>query len=255
MKLFPLKFPLIKPKDDILEVLADILKRKKIILQNNNIIVVASKILALSENRIVDLEKIKPSKKAKALARKYSMGPAFAQIILQEADQIIGGVPKAILTLKDDILIANGGVDQSNAPRKFAILWSKNSCAWADRIRKYVRQKFKVKVGVIVRDSNCHPLRRGTFGISLAIAGFEGVRDVRGKLDLYGRKISITQENVADNLASATTVIMGETTEKRPIVIIRNAPIKLSSRSSKYLTRQLIMPRKKCLFKDYNIKI
>lgn len=253
MKLIPIKFPLIKPKDDVLKILGDILKRKKIILQNGDIIVVASKILALSENRIVDLRKIKPSKKAKILAKKYSMGPAFCEIILKEADKIIGGVPKAILTLKNNVLIANGGVDQSNAPRKFAILWPKNSCLWADKIKKYIKQKFKVNVGVIVRDSNCHPLRRGTFGVALAIAGFEGVRDVRGKMDLYGRKISITQENVADNLASAATLIMGETTEKVPIVIIRNAPIKLSNKSSRYLTKQLVMPRNKCLFRDYNL--
>lgn len=252
MKLIPLQSPLIKPKDDILKILGEIFKRKKIALKDGDIIVIASKILALSENRIVDLREIKPSRKAKILAMKYDLGPAFAQIIIKEADQIIGGVPKAVLTLKDNILIANAGVDQSNAPRKFAILWPKNSCAWADEIRKYIKNKFKVNVGVIVRDSNCHPLRRGTFGISLAIAGFEGVRDLRGKLDLYGRKIRITQENVADNLASAATIVMGETTEKVPIVIIRNTPVKLSDRSSRYLTGQLIMPRNKCLFKDYN---
>ncbi len=252
MHLLSLKFPLIKPKDDILKILADTLKRKKTVLRNGNIIVVASKILALSENRLVDLRKVTPSRKAKILARKYSMNPAFCEVIIREADKIIGGVSKAILTLKDDILIANGGVDQSNAPRKFVILWPKNSCAWADKIRKYIKQKFRVNVGVIVRDSNCHPLRRGTFGVALAITGFEGVRDVRGKLDLYGRKISITQENVADNLSSAATLIMGETVEKVPIVVIKNAPVRLSSRSSKYLTRQLIMPRKECLFYEKN---
>ena len=252
MELISLKFPLIKPKDDILKILTNFIRRKKIRLKNSDIIVVASKILALSENRIVDLRKIKPSKKAKVLARKYSMGPAFCEMIIREADKIIGGVPKAILTLKDNILIANGGVDQSNAPRKFAILWPKNSCAWADRIKKYIKNKFKVNVGVIVRDSNCHPLRRGTFGVALSITGFEGVQDARDKIDLYGRKISITQENVADNLASSATIIMGETKEKMPIVIIKNAPIKLSNKSPRYLTKQLIMSQKECLFKDYN---
>ncbi len=252
MELIPLKFPLIKPKDDILKILADVITRKKIRLKNSDIIVVASKILALSENRIVDLRKVKPTKKAKVLAKKYSIGPAFAQIVLGEADKIIGGVPKAILTLKDNVLIANGGVDQSNAPRKFAILWPKNSYVWVDRIKKYIKNKFKVNVGVIVRDSNCHPLRCGTFGVALVIAGFEGVQDARGKLDLYGRKISITQENVADNLASSATIIMGETKEKMPIVIIRNTPIKLSNKSPRYLTKQLIMSQKECLFKDYN---
>ena len=252
MYLLPVKFPFIKPKDDILKIFTDILKRKKIILRNGNIIVVASKILALSENRLIDLRKVRPSKKAKVLARKYSMSPAFCEVIIREADKIIGGVSEAILTLKDDILIANGGVDQSNTPEKFVILWPKNCCAWADKIRKYIKQKFQVNVGVIVRDSNCHPLRRGTFGVALAITGFEGVRDVRNKLDLYGKKMRITQENMADNLASAATLIMGETVERMPVVVIKNAPIRLSDRSSRYLTKQLIVPRKECLFYEKN---
>ena len=251
MKLIPLKFPLIKPKDDILKILVSILKRKKIKLKNGDIIVIASKILALSENRIFDLQKIKLSQKAKRLAKKYSLSPAFAQVILEEADKIIGGVPKAILTLKNNILIANGGVDQSNAPRKFVLPWPKDSCFWADKVRKYIRKRFKVSIGIIVRDSNCHPLRRGTFGITLAVSGFEGVRDIRGKLDLYGRKIKITQENVADNLASAATVVMGETKEKIPMVIVREAPVKLSNKSSRYLTRQLIISPRDCLFRNY----
>ena len=252
MHLLPIKFPFIKPKDDILKIFTDTLKRKKIVLKNGNIIVVASKILALSENRLIDLRKVRPSKKAKVLARKYSMSPAFCEMIIQEADKIIGGTSEAILTLKDDIFIANGGVDQSNTPEKFVILWPKNCCAWADKIRKYIKQKFRVNVGVIVRDSNCHPLRRGTFGVALAISGFEGVRDVRGKPDLYGKKMRITQENMADNLASAATLIMGETAERVPVVVIKDAPIRLSNRSSRYLTKQLIVPRKECLFYEKN---
>ena len=87
--------------------------------------------------------------------------------------------------------------------------------------------------------------------MALAIAGFEGVRDVRKRLDLYGKKFIITQENVADNLASAATLVMGETTEKVPVVVVKNALVRLSNRSSRYLTKQLIVPRKGCLFKDY----
>lgn len=250
MHLFPLKFPLIKPKDDILKILGDTLKRK-IVLQNGDVVVVTSKILALSENRLIDLRKVRASKKAKVLAKKYSMNPAFCEVIIREADKIIGGVSKAILTLKDNILVANSGVDQSNVPKEFVILWPKNFYSWADKIRKYIKQKFKVNVGVVVRDSNCHPLRRGTFGVALAIAGFEGIRDVRKKLDLYGKKFIITQENVADNLASAATLIMGETTEKVPVVVVKNALVRLSNKSSRYLTKQLIVPRRECLFKDY----
>jgi F420-0:gamma-glutamyl ligase len=160
-------------------------------------------------------------------------------------------VPKAILTLKDNILVANSGVDQSNVPKEFVILWPKNFYSWADRIRKYIKQKFKVNVGVIVRDSNCHPLRRGTFGVALAIAGFEGVRDVRDKIDLFGKKLIITRENVADNLASAATLVMGETTEKVPVVVIKNALVRPSNKSSRYLSKQLIVPRRECLFRDY----
>ena len=123
----------------------------------------------------------------------------------------------------------------------------------ADNIRKEFKKKLNVDVGVIISDSHCVPLRTGTTGFALATSGFNAVIDERGKKDLFGKKIRITQRAVADGLASAAVVIMGETDERMPAVLIRNAPINLTNQPSKSST--YFLPNE-CLFSSiYDEKV
>lgn len=250
MQAWVLKTPLIKPGDDILKIISSALKKSKFSLKNNDIVVIASKVIAVTENRIVNLKTITPSLKAQKLSSRYALNPHLIQLIIKEADQILGGVARALLTLKDNILTVNSGIDLSNVPSHSAILWPKNPTRTADKIQKFFQTHFKKRVGVIIVDSHCQPLRRGTTGLALAIAGFQGVQDERGKKDLFGQKIKITQRNLADNLASLSSFLMGEVAERTPLVIIRGVSFKLSSKKSHYLTNQLKISRKKCLFRD-----
>lgn len=251
MRIKALSTAIFQTGQNLLTFIDSALARHHIKLHHGDLLVVASKIAALSQNRVVDLEKIKPTAQAEKLAKRCKFSPAFAQIVLNEADFIGKGVKGAVITIAENILIANAGADQSNMPENFVVLWPKNPARIAQQIHDHILKKYKIKIGVIIVDSHCQPLRTGTSGLALAIAGFEGVIDDRGKKDLYGKKMRITRKAVADELASSAHVLMGETAEKKPLAIIKNAPIKLSNKKAGVLTNQLKMPRAQCVFSEF----
>jgi coenzyme F420-0:L-glutamate ligase len=253
MELFPIKTPIIKSKDDLINILITSMKKNKIKPKNGDILVVSSKVVALSEGRIVNYKNIKPSEKAESLAKEYNLEPGFAELVLKESDKIFGGVKRAILTMKNNMFIANAGVDHSNAPKDHAILWPKNPSLSADNIRKEFEKKLNVNIGVVISDSHCSPLRTGTTGFALANSGFNAVIDERGKKDLFGNTMRITQRAIADGLASAAVVVMGETDERIPAVLVRDSKIKLTNQPSK---SSIYFPPNECLFSSiYNEKI
>ncbi len=243
MQLFPIKTPLIQANDNLIEILISSIK--ELDLKDGDILVVSSKVIALTEGRIVNYKTVKPSEKAESLAKQYDLEPGFVELVLQEADKVFGGVKRAILTMKNNMFIANAGLDHSNAPEDHAILWPKNPSLSADNIRKEFKKRLNVSIGVIISDSHCSPLRTGTTGFALATSGFDAVVDERGKPDLFGKKMRITQRAVADGLASAAVVVMGETDEKIPAVLIRDTQIELTYQPSKSST---YFPPNECLF-------
>lgn len=243
MQLIPIKTQIIKNKDNLIEILLKNIKKQKIKIEDNDILVISSKVVALSQGRIVNFKKIKVSKEAKQLAKKYFLEEGFCELVLREADKILGGVYRAILTLKENILIANAGVDHSNAPTNYAILLPKNLQRTVNKIRKEIENKTKKKIAVIICDSRCQPLRLGSVGIALAVSGTQLVEDIRGKKDLFGNEILITRKANADNLCCASLVLMGETDERVPFVLIKNSGIRLSNKK----INAFISPRE-CLF-------
>jgi coenzyme F420-0:L-glutamate ligase len=172
--------------------------------------------------------------------------PEFAEIIRQEADRICGGVEKAVLTVKNGILTANAGIDNKNAPNDCVVLWPKDPPKWANHFRQQIESKTGMRIAVLVVDSGLVPLRIGTSGLALAVAGFMPVREYRGRKDLYGKPILITRHAVADDLASAAHLLMGESSERHPIVLIRNAPVDFDGNI--YGSSDMMMPPKECIF-------
>lgn len=246
MKVISLRTHRIRPGNDALSVVLSILSKHK--PRNYDIVCVTSKILALSENRVIKLSTVKPSKRAKALSQTLHMKPSFVQCVINESDSIHGGVRGALLTLKYGIPVANAGVDQSNTPVGYAVLWPKSPTLWAENIRKAINRRFGVKTGVIITDSSFITGRKGTIGIAIAISGFNGIRDEKGKKDIFGKRILLTSVDIADSLATVANIASGERNEQTPIVLIRDANIMLSSKSSRLLTKQLIIARSKDLF-------
>jgi len=251
MKLIPIKTPLIEVNDDLIEILASSIKKRRIKPKNGDILVVSSKVVALTQGRIVRYEDIKPSRRARRLAKKYSLDPRFVEVVLREADEVYGGVYRAILTMKNRIFVANAGVDISNAPKGYAILWPKNPKDAAEKIKRELEKRFGVKMGVIISDSYCIPLRAGTIAIALATAGFQAVIDERGKKDLFGKELRITRRAIADDLASAAHVVMGETDGRVPAVLIRGSRVRLDDSASNSET--FVQPDK-CLFSSIYVK-
>jgi len=246
MKLHAVKTKLVKAGDNLVNVILESLKEQNLQLEDNDVLAITSKIIAYAENRLVKLNDIKPSDMAKEFAQQFSLQPEFAELVLREAEKIYGGVEKALLTLKEGVLTANAGIDNKNAPKDYVILWPTNVQKWAEKIREEIKHKTGKKVAVLVVDSGLAPLRKGTQGLALAVAGFKPVRDRRGEKDIYGKPLVITQHAVADDLASAAHLLMDEVAEEIPIVLIKDAPLEFDD--GLYGSADMMIPPKECIF-------
>lgn len=246
MRLYAVKTKLVNVGDNLVDVILEALKEQNLQLENNDILVLTSKIVAYAEGRLVKLSEVRPSEKAKELAKTFSLHPEFAELILHEAEKVYGGVERAVLTLKNGVLTANAGIDNKNAPVGYVVLWPQNAKEVAKRVREEIKRKTGKAVAVLIIDSSLSPLRKGTVGVALAVAGFKPVEDFRGRKDLYGKKLVITQHAVADNLASAAHLLMGEAAEKTPIVLVKDAPVGFDD--GLYGVEEMAMPPSECIF-------
>ncbi|MBE0523829.1 MAG: coenzyme F420-0:L-glutamate ligase [Methanosarcinales archaeon] len=221
LELIGIKTPLIRAGDDFGVVLINAIREKGITLKDGDIIVLAESAVATSEGRLVDLREVNPGPEAEELGEKYSVDSREMELILSECDEIIGGVPGAVLTITNGNMSPNAGIDGSNAPEDHVVLLPENPGASAERIRKQLQETFQCKVGVIVGDSRTQPMRLGCVGIALGCAGILPVEDARGSKDLFGKELTITSKAIADNMVSAAQLIMGEAGEGIPSVVIR----------------------------------
>lgn len=187
-----------------------LVKSLKGLLNNGEVLAITSKIVSLSENRVV--QKAERDKK---------------ELIKEEADRYLGEIGYGChLTIKEGLLIPSAGVDESNSEKNQYILYPANPFLSAKRIHNIIKQELHLKeFGVLLTDSHTMPLRKGVLGAALAYYGFRGVESKVGERDLFGRELRITQVNVADSLAVAATYTMGEGGESRPFAIIK-APVR-----------------------------
>lgn len=185
-------------------------------LKNGSVLAVTSKIVALAEGRTAepgstkDKEKLIRSESEKSVKTKYTW-----------------------LTVAHGMLMASAGVDESNADGKYVLL-PRDSYTSAAALRRQLRKHYKVKkLGVVIVDSRTFPLRAGAAGMAVGYAGFKGVRDYRGTKDIFGRVLQMSRANIADGLASAAVLVMGEGKERQPLAVIENAPVEFTDRVQK----------------------
>ncbi len=246
MQVFPVQTRIIVPEDNFVDVLLESLDASGLSLADNDIITIAETPLGTTEGRVVKLSEVQVSDEAKKLGERYDILPEVAELIIQEADEILGGIPRVVLTIKNNTLMANAGVDKSNIPPGHASLLPIDSRASADRIRTEIKKRTGKTIGVMVIDSRTQPLRLGNIGMALGVAGFRPVADDRGRHDLFGNEMRITRRAIADNLASACTAVMGESDESVPIALIRDAPVEFVDQS--FDSSEMWMSPKECMY-------
>ena len=180
-------------------------------LQEKDIVIITSKIVSICQGRVV---------KNDDMIDKY-------QLIRREADAVIEDEKLkrlgVVLTIKDQILIPNAGIDESNGNGYF-ILWPKDVHKTATGVWRHLRAKHNLKhLGVIITDSHTTPLRWGTTGMGLAWCGFAALKDYIGRPDIFGRNLRVTKANILDGLAAAAVLTMGEGNEQTPLAVVRDA--------------------------------
>jgi coenzyme F420-0:L-glutamate ligase len=190
-------------------------------LRDGDVLVISSKFIAISEGRIVQLNSVTPSGRALELAHDYDIAAELCELIIAESDQILGGVKGFILTLKQGLFTPNAGIDKSNIEHGRVVLYPSDPLRSAIEIVDEIKSRRGVRVGAVVSDSRLMPTRMGTTGVALAATGFQAIRDMRGKPDLFGNPLKVTRQALADDLCSGAQVVMGEADEGTPIVIVR----------------------------------
>jgi len=188
---------------------------------DGDILVLAETAVATAEGHVIRLDSVTPSPRAEELAKKHRMDPRTVEVVLAESDEIVGGIPGFLLCMKQGTLLPNAGVDASNAPPGCIVPLPADPDKSAVRIRDEIYRSCHTKIGVIIADSRTHAMRLGCSGVAIGCTGITSVIDDRGRCDLFGHKLEVTKRAIADNIASAAELVMGEADECMPAAIIR----------------------------------
>jgi coenzyme F420-0:L-glutamate ligase / coenzyme F420-1:gamma-L-glutamate ligase len=224
----PVQAPVQQAAFDLHTIVIDAIAASGETLQDGDVVAISSKYAAISEGRVVALDSIEVTPEAADIAERYHMNPKIAQLVVGEADHVFGGIPGFLLTYKDGILSPNAGIDRSNIPNGYAVLFSREPYRTAADVRRALRERLGVDVGVILTDSWLMPGRLGTSGVALATAGFRPIQDERGKEDLFGNPMQVTQRGIADAICQCAQMVMGERDEATPIAIVRNTGVEMT---------------------------
>jgi coenzyme F420-0:L-glutamate ligase/coenzyme F420-1:gamma-L-glutamate ligase len=253
LTLTPLQhIPLIRQGNDLADIVVNALRENNIALEDDDILVFAQKIISKAEGRAVNLTSITPSSRARVLAVQTEKDARVVELILQESNEVLRiRVGAIIVEHKLGFVCANAGIDHSNvagvgdAAEEWVLLLPKEPDRSAEKLRDAVQSKTGKRIGVLVIDSHGRAWRNGTVGTAIGIAGLPGLQDLRGKPDLFGYTLQVTQVGVADELAAAASLVMGQAAEGMPAVHVRGFPYKLREAS----LQELIRPKEQDLFR------
>ena len=217
--------PLVKPGDDLPALLIAALRRMQIQPRDKDVLVVAQKVVSKAEGRLVDLKSVAPSARAIALGEEVNKDARLVEVILSETDEIIRK-QRDVLIVADrrGFIMANAGVDQSNVAGEDSdqvLLLPSDPDASAEALKTQLDREFGADIGVVINDSFGRPWRYGVVGIALGAAGLPSLRSMVNRPDLFGRKMRFTEVAVADEIAAAASLLMGQGAEGQPAVLLR----------------------------------
>jgi coenzyme F420-0:L-glutamate ligase / coenzyme F420-1:gamma-L-glutamate ligase len=218
--------PLIRAGDELVELIASSLELNGVEPQAGDVLVIAQKIVSKAEGRMVDLTTIEPSAKAVALAAEVDKDPRLVEVILSESVRVVRA-RRGVLIVEHRLgfVMANAGVDQSNvAPEDgstHVLLLPENPDRSAESLRRGLATSTGIHLAVVINDSFGRPWRQGTAGVAIGVAGLPALIDLRGRPDLFGRKLEVSVVGFADEVAAAASLVMGQADEAAPVVLIR----------------------------------
>jgi coenzyme F420-0:L-glutamate ligase / coenzyme F420-1:gamma-L-glutamate ligase len=234
--------PLVMRGDDLAAIILRGLNDAQISLADGDVLVLAQKIVSKAEGRMVRLCDVTPSPEAIDLAKQSGKDPRFCQVVLWDTREIVRvreGL--VIVETKHGWVCANAGIDRSNVAPHDADEWVLRLPEDADRsareLRERLREQTSRDVGVIINDSHGRAWRNGAVGVAIGVAGLPAVEDLRGQSDLFGYHLQVTTIGIADQIASAASLLQGQADEGRPIVHVRGAPMKRREGSSREIVR------------------
>jgi len=240
--------PRIAKGDNIAKLIFDSTEKQNTPIQEKDVIVITHKIVSKAEGNVVDLDDVSPSERAKELAMKTGKEPDLVEVILRETHEIVRVGPNSLITEnKKGIVSANAGVDKSNVEgERTIVLLPKNPDASAQDIRREIKKLTNHDVAVIISDTHGRPLRMGEINVAIGVAGIKPTRDRRGEKDLFGYILKVKQTAIADELASAAELVIGQASEGIPAAIIRGYKYPTSETAS---AKELTRPKETDLFR------
>lgn len=243
-------FPAVKKGDNLAELIVAALKKERVPIDNGDIVVVAHKVVSKAEGRIVRLGDVQPSEKAKKLAKAALKDPRLIQLILREARRIVKATPEIVIVEnRFGVVCISAGVDKSNieGDDAYALLPTDPDRS-ARQLREDILRLTAKKVAMIITDTYSRPFRRGQVEFAIGIAGINPFRDYRGQKDLFNYVLKVKNTAVADEIASAAELVMGQGGEGMPIVIIKNlSNVEFKETAS---TSDLLISKEEDLFKS-----
>lgn len=242
--------PLLQPGDDLAAIIIAAIRQAKLGVSEGDIVVVAQKAVSKCQGRYIDLATVIPSWHARELAVEVNKDPRLVEVILAESVRIVRKAPNVLIVEhRSGCIMANGGVDQSNiaptAGGEPVLLLPKDADGAAEALCAALAAHFGKRLGVVINDSFGRAWRKGTVGVALGAAGIPALKDLRGKPDLNGRPLQVSETGFADEVAAAASLLMGQADEGHPVVLISgftltDAPIP---------ARALIRPASEDLFR------
>ena len=214
--------PLVRQGDDLAALIGDAIGRAGIVPRDGDIVVLAQKIVSKAEGRLVDLATVTPRPEAIPLAAKVEKDPRLIELVLSEAATIVAARPGLLLVEhRLGFVMPNAGIDQSNVDPGHALLLPVDPHASAEALRSQLASRFGARIAVVINDSVSRAWRNGTCGIAIGCAGMPVLNDLRGTTDLVGRQLQFSITGYADELAAAASLVMGQSAEGTPVVVVR----------------------------------
>ena len=220
--------PLIQNGDDVLRITLDKIADAELQLQDGDILVISSKIISKAEGQRVLLNDVVPSDEAITLAEETAKDPRIVELVLQESTAV-SRKRKGVLVTQHRLgfVSANSGIDQSNIKDgdDAVLLLPTDPDEDARQFRDAIKTQLGVSVGIVISDTHGRPFRVGNVGVAIGVAGLPAIKDLRGRKDLFGRTLEVSQEAYADLVASAAHLLCGEADEGYPVILLRGVDI------------------------------